>query len=135
MKKQKGFTLIELVMVIVILGILAAVAVPQFGDLTDKAQNAATLGIVGGVKSGISLKYAVNIANGITSADAWPDSLDNAAAGSQCGPTNAFFDLVLAQGGIKETDWSKGTPSTKYIAPNGSTYVYTNTSGEFVIGS
>ena len=135
MKNEKGFTLIELVMVIVILGILSAVAVPQFGDLTEKATNAATLGVVGGVKSGIGLKYAVNLADGVPSSQAWPDSLDNAAAGSQSGPSNAFFDLVLAQGGIKDPNWSKGTPSSKYIAPNGSTYVYTSSTGEFLIGS
>ena len=49
---NKGFTLIELVMVIVILGILASVAVPKFSNLSDQAKAAAEQGVVGGVRSG-----------------------------------------------------------------------------------
>lgn len=47
MLKQKGFTLIELIVVIVILGILAATALPKFVDLTGDAQKAAVHGLPG----------------------------------------------------------------------------------------
>ena len=58
---NKGFTLIELIMVIVILGILAAVAVPKFFDLTAQAQIKNKKSIVGNIKSGLQLFSANKI--------------------------------------------------------------------------
>ena len=58
MKGEKGFTLIELVMVIVLLGILAAVAIPRFVDLGASADQAAADGGIGGIKSGVSIYNA-----------------------------------------------------------------------------
>jgi prepilin-type N-terminal cleavage/methylation domain-containing protein len=54
---QKGFTLIELVVVIIILGILAAVALPRFIDLTNDALTASVQGVAGAVASGSAVNY------------------------------------------------------------------------------
>lgn len=55
MKMQKGFTLIELVIVVVILGFLAITALPKFIDLTDQAKKANVEGMSGGFATGVSL--------------------------------------------------------------------------------
>ncbi len=63
-KKSSGFTLIELVIVVVILGLLAVTAIPKFLDLTEQAEQANIEGMAGGFATGVSLARAQWEANG-----------------------------------------------------------------------
>lgn len=68
MQKQKGFTLVELVVVIVILGVLAAVALPRFMDATEDAHTSAVQGTGGALASGVALvrsQWELNRVKGI----------------------------------------------------------------------
>ncbi|MBA6414402.1 prepilin-type N-terminal cleavage/methylation domain-containing protein [Colwellia sp. 6M3] len=65
---QKGFTLIELVVVIVILGILAATAAPKFIDLTGDARRSVMEGVQGSINSAVNLAHAKALVSNQTGA-------------------------------------------------------------------
>lgn len=77
---QSGFTLVELIVVIIILAILGAVALPKFIDVTEKAQISAVKGAGGGLGAGVALFHAQWVANGHTAAEINVDGFGGAGA-------------------------------------------------------
>ena len=105
MLNQKGFTLIELIMVTIILGILAAVAIPRYTSTVTKAEEAAEDAVINSIKAGLET-YAVEqlMSNGRKS---WPtnpwDALDTKPAGYTTDVTDADED----------GEWTYNTTSKK----------------------
>ena len=88
MKNQKGFTLIELIMVTIILGILAAVAIPRYASTVDKAEAAAEDAVISSIQAGLET-YAVE------------QLMDN---GRRSWPTNPFEALETKPAGYDADD-------------------------------
>lgn len=82
-RAQSGFTIIELVVVILLLGILTATALPRFMDVSDEAHGAVVDGVRGSMQAGIAMYYAQYTAEGEDSTDVGYGSgtLDASAAG------------------------------------------------------
>jgi len=123
MKKQTGFTIIELVVVIALLGILAAVALPRFINVTGDAHNAAVKGAAGGFAAGVALAKAKavveNAASGATvSLDANTDVIVN-GTGYPIANTGSPNPLNLSAANCVQV-WDSVLQGSRPVASTGS---------------
>lgn len=135
MTDQRGFTLIELVIIIVVLGILAAVAIPKYQDITAQAKEASCRASLGALRSGVTIWYANKAVT--TGTATWPSlvavqTVDSVMAQSL--PRNPYQLTTNAPDSIV-TGVTKGTivgtrGGWAYKASTGEVWPNTNSAGE-----
>jgi type IV pilus assembly protein PilA len=132
MKKQvqKGFTLIELIVVIAVLALLAGVAVPKFINATARAKASAEIADVGTVRAGIA-NTAVNAALGTsaktTGTLTYPATLTIDTTGKK-----AFSEVLEANSAADMFERGWKVNGAGFEGPNGGIYTYTASTGSFI---
>lgn len=133
--KAKGFTLIELIIVIVILGILAVTAAPQFFNFGSDARESTVRGLQGSINSTAELVNARAAINGVESQEAgqidvngtnivtrfgYPDFIATGIlAGNEADAEAAVIAILNINAGDWDYSYQTGTPFAVRLAPNG----------------
>lgn len=128
-----GFTLIELIAVIVVLAIMAGVAIPKYIDYSTKARESSAKGTLGAVRSGVANFYANSAVNGTPG---WPSLADLETFGAAGvmqepippNPYNNSADVVAATWAA--TPPVSGTAGWNYDVATGKFWANSNTTGE-----
>ena len=132
---RRGFALVELVIIIVVLGILAAVAIPKYQDITGEMKEASCRAALGGLRSRITIYYANQVVT--TGTAVWPNPTQLSATGtalSQAIPSNPYQSNTDSAAMITVGNNRGGLTGTAhgwaYDTTTGDIWANTNTLGE-----
>jgi prepilin-type N-terminal cleavage/methylation domain-containing protein len=132
-KKQQGFTLIELMIVVAIIGILAAIAIPRFAQMLEKSREGATKGNLGSLKSAASIYYGD--VQGV-----WPTTLNSKSAYSFSKYLDNIYPVKVTGAfvaGVSSPTGSSVTVVSQSVAPSteSSGWMYDSTGGAIYVNS
>jgi MSHA pilin protein MshA len=117
LRNQKGFTLIEIIAVLVILGILAAIAIPKYLDLQGDARAKALAGAQAALISSASLDYSKGLLNASYTATSGPAAATGVVIGDYTGDyTAATAGSITATVTGGPTNWNTDLPSGANVA-------------------
>ena len=133
---KQAFTMIELVFVIVILGILSAIALPKFSGVREDAVISKGQAEVSTIRSGISLVKSQRLMEGNTSLPSSLDAAANDTPGAKLfygGTINVLSSPIYAKATNKDNGWTKkgDTEYYYYVSGVGIRFDYNTTTGSF----
>lgn len=129
-QRRSGFTLIELIAVIVVLAILAGVALPKYFDYSAQAKASATKGTLGGVRAGVANFYANAAVGGTPAYPTYAQFIVLGTVMQEPLPENPYN----GNNTVRDADgtWVTGNPPTQpVITAGGEGWAYDETNGKF----
>lgn len=127
---SSGFTLVELILVIAILGMLAVSVAPSFSNLLTSSTTTGGKATAGAIQSAINTRFTQNVLNNVT--PFWPSSFDSVPDNTVCSTTQVCFGGITAHG-ITSSKWRKINGNNYDYLDMGITqnYIYDPANGKF----